>query len=156
MSGIDSESFGQQFQARVIERGCATSEQDFVGCTDTELRQIEAAHEVCLPHVYRSWARINGRKAGEFAMQGGMYPDVLRAKTHGCITLQRSRIDKPLELKDIFIFDAFEEELRFIDLQSGGDPKVFMFHLDWATPVLLGPFTETLLSWVDELADSFP
>jgi hypothetical protein len=115
---------------RAVERmmaGRLGSQEQFVGCSEEEIRQVEAAAGGTLPATYRSFLATLGRSAGEF-MRGTdfLFPRLLSLRQLAESLLRQcgQRCLRPEE----FVFMSHQGyQFLFFDRLAGDDPPVFLF-----------------------------
>ncbi len=132
----------------IINAGLATSDT-IIGCTESEITQLERRLAVRLPAKYKDFLRSWGKQAGDFLGDCCFLYDSLEsicrphaeslAKKHGFELSPQS-----------FVFLDRYPLFMFFDTTQGEDPPVWLFDEDQSEPKLIA---SSFLEWLNKLVD---
>ncbi len=138
----------QVLARRIIDAGLATSDT-MIGCTESEIRQLESRLALRLPAKYKDFLSSWGKQAGDFLVDCCFLYDSLEsicrphteslAKKHGFELSPQS-----------FVFLDRYPLIMFFDTTQGEDPPVWLFDEDQAKPKkIASSFSE----WINKVVD---
>ena len=116
------------------------------GCSESELKEIEAIAEAKLPEEYRTFMAVLGRFAGDFLSGSDyLYPDVLKVKKYAEELLEESEVKVTIP-KTAFPFFMHQGYLfMYFDCASGDNPPVWRFMEGYDEPLKIADsFSEWL------------
>ena len=115
-------------KSKLVEAGLAGS-NSFEGCTEEEIRSLEARFSVRLPKCYRDFLAVMGRAAGEFLVGTDYsFPKMLefRKDAEGLLGTSQSTF-KLSSTAFVFMFHQGYTFLFFDCHHGPDDPPVLMF-----------------------------
>ena len=113
---------------KLLEAGLAVQDS-FKGCTNDEIKSLEARCSVCLPRCYRDFLAIMGYAAGDFLIGTDYsFPKMFDFRKDAESLLQTSRSNFKLSrLAFVFMFHQGYTFLFFDCDDNPDDPRVLMF-----------------------------
>jgi SMI1 / KNR4 family (SUKH-1) len=111
--------------ASIITSGLAAGDE-IAGCSEAEIRALEAAFGRQLPANYRAFLSVMGKGAGEFMRGTDMFHEHLGGLREAAGRLiAQSRSPAKLSASD-WVFAVHQGyQLLYFDAAAGPDPKVF-------------------------------
>ena len=141
----------QESVKKLVSAGLASPSQ-VVGCSDTEIRQLESLVNAKLPIIYKEFLKTMGQCAGSFLAGTDLFmPKLFNLRTWAETLLQRT--DSPFRLPpSIFVFLVHQGyQFMFFHLNQGDDPEVFHFEEGEEQPrAVFSHFTDWLAASVDD------
>lgn len=108
-----------------------SQKDDFRGCSDEEIQEIESFYDIKLPESYHLFLKKMGKSAGIFMSGTDMFYRHLFELREGAIELlEESDADYTLP-KEMFVFSMHQGyEFCCFDVTGSPDPKVYQYMED--------------------------
>lgn len=132
---------------KLIEAGLA-SDADFVGCSDSEISQLEQQFKVKLPLAFTDFLRVMGKERDGFYAEASMsYPfDDMRRIAIDLLNDVNQRLSDTA-----FVFvERYGSAVLYFETNAGDDPPVYVCQEDGKSPSkVAASFSEWLNTAVD-------
>jgi hypothetical protein len=135
--------------AEMVLNASLADSHSLVGCTESEINQIESTHGIRLPGVY---LLKMGRKAGRF-LEGTDYsfPKVLGFRCDADLLVSQQQIDFHLAQSDFVYLFHQGYTFQYFGCGSNDDPPIFLFGEGDRQPTkIFDSFSAWLLTAVED------
>lgn len=138
----------QELARRIIKAGLATSDT-MIGCTESEIRQLESRLALRLPTTYKDFLSSWGKQAGDFLGDCCFLYDSLESICRPHAQSLAKKHEFELSPQSFVFLDRYPL-IMFFDTTQGEDPPVWLFDEDQSKPeIIASSFSE----WLNKLVD---
>lgn len=128
---------------------------EIIGCTPSELREVELAQNIELPQIYKEFLLKMGKGAGRFYRGSSFfYPDILSLKSSAKELLQENNVsfDIPENAFVFFMHQGYQFSYFHIDTKTD-NPSVYHYieGADYQHPIQIWEhFSDFLTASIDD------
>lgn len=111
----------------IVENGLS-DQNDFLGCSDKEIQEIEEFYNIKLPKVYIDFLKKMGKSAGAFMAGTDMFYQHLYDLREGAIELLHDSDTDYTLPNEMFVFSMHQGyEFCCFDVTDSSDPKIYQY-----------------------------
>lgn len=139
----------------ILANGLAV-EGDFLGCSHSEITQVELMAGGKLPRVYNDFLLRLGRSAGKFLSGSSIFfPEVLSLRTWAMELIQVVPAEFVLSDREYVFFMHQGYQFSFFRLDGTENPPIWYFYETWKKPrEIAGTLSQYLLDLAREELES--
>lgn len=133
---------------KLVDAGLA-SDADFVGCSDSEISQLEQQFKVKLPSAFTDFLRVMGKERNGFYAEASMsYPfnDMRRI----AIDLLSDVNERLSDTAFVFV-ERYGCSVLYFETNAGDDPPVYVCQEDDKSP---SKITASFSAWLNAAVDA--
>lgn len=112
--------------AKILVDAGFTASKPIIGCTDSDIEELEQRYNVKLPAAYTKFLKVMGRQAGNFLDDGSWLYPLRNARQDALDHIAAEDSDYILPSTE-FVFITRDNFFLSFDTKSGDDPPVRIF-----------------------------